>query len=108
MKRERKEEVDSVEGSMLIERVCWRLERRSSIDKCFFCNAASASACLSSEMVSLSISSSIFVMILLVCKSSIIREGMVLMNLCGVGGGEESRRGFSGSSAKRLSSLTTP
>lgn len=46
LKWERKEEVDSNEGdadddSEFSERVWWRLERRSSIDKCFFCNASS-------------------------------------------------------------------
>lgn len=46
LKWERKEEVDSNEGeddddSEFSERVWWRLERRSSIDECFFCNASS-------------------------------------------------------------------
>lgn len=59
-KRERKEEVDSVGGSVevVVDLVWWRLERRSSIDKCFFCKAASASSLF--ELVAFSISSSIF------------------------------------------------
>lgn len=63
-KRERKEEVDSVGGSVevVVDLVGWRLERRSSIDKCFFCKAASASASslFELELVTFSISSSIF------------------------------------------------
>ena len=56
-KRERNEEVDSKEGDdddedseLLSERDWWRLERRSSIDKCFFCNAASAAAASASSL----------------------------------------------------------
>lgn len=51
-KRERKEEVDSVGGSVevVVDLVGWRLERRSSIDKCFFCKAASASSLFKLEL----------------------------------------------------------
>jgi hypothetical protein len=59
-KRERKEEVDSVGGSVevVVDLVWWRLKSRSSIDKCFFCKAAHDSSLF--ELVTFSISSSIF------------------------------------------------